>query len=329
MVNTPTAEALWVSGPGGAQQIPNPMGTDGVTVSGTRLLENQYDGSATLFDLVAGTSTNLPAPVGPPWPTFSGQQPYQLSGNKLAWLASDGSVWMKNLDTAVATQLSPALTAAGQTVTGSVAIAGDTVAWAISLCIVTGVRECINQPASYRNFATMGPIQTIPSEGAVQIALSAQYLAFEAHSTTTSSWDLYVNPLYTPTVNDITSLAATFTPSFSISGSTIGWVGGDRLVHAQALTHIAERPRYLGNGIAPSALVADGHAYLGCRLRRLNESHDVHGDDQVWFDHSAHAVVRLEPDAVWRRASHLGRQEQRGHPRRRRFVHVDIDRRER
>ena len=240
------------------------MGTDGVTVSGTRLLENQYDGSATLFDLVAGTSTNLPAPVGPPWPTFSGQQPYQLSGNKLAWLASDGSVWVENLDTAVATQLSPAFTAVGQTVTGSVAIAGDTVAWGIALCIVTGVRECIDQPASYRNFATMGPIQTIPSDGAVQIALSPQYLAFEAYNTTTSSWDLYVNPLYTSTVNDITSPAGSFTPSFSLSGSTIGWLGTDRLAHVQALTHIAERPRYLGNGIAPSTLVADGaHTWNG------------------------------------------------------------------
>jgi len=259
IVNTPTAEALWVSGPTGAQQIPNPMGTDGVTISGTRLLENQYDGSATLYDLVAGTSTNLPAPVGPTWASFSGQQPYQLSGNKLAWLASDGSVWVKNLDTAVATQLSPALIAAGQTVTGSVAVADDTVAWNVSVCTTSGLTtSCLGQYLSYRNLATMGPIQTIPSAGPLQIALSPQYLAYNTYNPATTKWDLYVNTLYTSTVTDIAPPTVAFERQFSISGSTVGWLGADFLAHVQALTHIAERPRYLGNGIAPSSLVADG-----------------------------------------------------------------------
>jgi putative cell wall-binding protein len=259
MVNTPTAEALWVSGPAGARQIPNPLGTDGVTISGTRLLQNHQDGSATLYDLVAGTSTDLAAPIAPFGPAFVGQQPYQLSGNKLAWLASDGSVWVKNLDTAVVTQVSPALTAAGQTVFGSVAVADDIVAWNISLCsTVAGSTECFGQFLSYRNVATMGPVQTIPSAGPMQIALSPEYLAYNTYNPATSKWDLYVNPLFTSTVTDIAQLTDPFERQFSISGSTVGWLGTDFLAHVQALTHIAERPRYLGNGIAPSNLVADG-----------------------------------------------------------------------
>ena len=259
MVNGPTAEALWVSGPTGSQQIPSPQWTDDLTVSGTRLLQNHQDGSATLYDLATGTSTDLAAPIAPFGPAFIGQQPYQLSGNKLAWLASDGSVWVKNLDTAVATQVSPALTAAGQTVYGSIAVAGDIVAWNISLCsIVAGSTECFGQLLSYRNVATMGAVQTIPSAGPMQIALSPEYLAYNTYNPATSKWDLYVNPLFTPTVTDIAQLTDPFYRQFSISGSTIGWLGADFLAHVQALTHIAERPRYLGNGIAPSTLVADG-----------------------------------------------------------------------
>jgi putative cell wall-binding protein len=260
MVNSPTAEALWVSGPAGTQQIANPVGTDGVTISGTRLLQNHQDGSATLYNLVSGTSTDLAAPVGPFASAFISQQPYQLSGNKLAWLASDGSVWVKNLDTAVSTQLSSALTGAGQTVFGSVAVAGDTVAWNVSLCSPDGggSTECFGQLLSYRNIATMGPVQTIPSAGPLQIALSPEYLAYNTYNPATTKWDLYVNPLYTSTVTDIAQLTVAFDRQFSISGSTIGWLGTDDLAHVQALTHVAERPRYLGNGITPSALVDDG-----------------------------------------------------------------------
>ncbi len=59
---------------------------------------------------------------------------------------------------------------------------------------------------SYRNFATMGPIQTIPSAGRdADRSVSAQYLAYNTYNLATSKWDLYVNPLYTSTVNDIAS----------------------------------------------------------------------------------------------------------------------------
>ena len=87
----PDSRGALVSGPAGAEQIANPLGTDSVTISGTRVLQNHQDGSATLDDLVAGTSTNLAAPIAPFGPAYVGQQPYQLAGNKLAWLASDGS----------------------------------------------------------------------------------------------------------------------------------------------------------------------------------------------------------------------------------------------
>jgi hypothetical protein len=45
---------------------------------------------------------------------------------------------------------------------------------------------------------------------------------------------------------------------FSISGSTAGWIGADSLPHVAALPHVAEQPWYLGNGTAPTTLLADG-----------------------------------------------------------------------
>ena len=236
---------------------------------------------------------------------------------------------MKNLDTAVTAQLSPSLTGPGQTVFGSVAIAGDTVAWNISLCsIVAGSTECFGQLLSYRNIATMGAVQTIPSAGPQQIALSPEYLAYNTYNPATSKWDLYVNPLYTSTVTDIAQLTDPFYRQFSISGSTIGWLGTDELAHVQALTHIAERPRDLGNGIAPSSLVADGtHTWNGDFVASTNLTTCT-----VTIKSGSTTVRRCHVTQVRHR---LARPLSAGTPRTLaalsspQAVHVDIDRRER
>ena len=89
-----------------------------------------------LDDLVSGASTTLATHITS-FPSLS-DHPYELSGNKLAWVAFDGSIWVENLTTSVSTQVSPAIVGAGQTIEGSVAIAGDTVAWNESLCDSNG-----------------------------------------------------------------------------------------------------------------------------------------------------------------------------------------------
>ena len=258
-----TSSSVWL---GAASQAPRSVGPaapdDDLTLSGTRLLQRHDDGSATLTDLGSRTSSVLPAPVGPWSGAFLGRTDYQLWGNELAWLASDGSVWFKDLATGTSTEISGPTVGRGETVVGSVAVAAGVVAWSEGTC--TGAEgtspaasTCNGTGLKYRNALTLGQTYIVPSAAPTRIQLSNGYLAFDDDSAGSSGVD--VTPLYSSVVERIAALSAggAGEVEFSISGSMLGWIGADNLPHAAALPHVAAKPWYLGNSTPASSLVTD------------------------------------------------------------------------
>jgi hypothetical protein len=262
-----TTSTLWLAAAG---QTPRSIGPaapdDELTLSGNRVLQQHDDGSATLTDLVGGSSSNLPAPVGPWSGAFLGRTAYQLWGNELAWLASDGSVWFQNLATGTTTEVSGAVAGTGEAVVGSVAVAAGTVAWTESVCPLEAptASACRGGGLSYRNALTLGQIYTVASAEPTRIQLSNGYLAFDDDSNG-SSW-VDVAPLYSSIVERIAALSSggAGEAEFSVSGSMLGWIGSDNLPHAAVLPHIAAKPWYLGDGGVAPSLVTDGeHSWDG------------------------------------------------------------------
>ena len=262
--STSTTSKLWLATAG---QTPRSVGPaapdDDLTLSGGRLLQRHDDGSATLTDLVSGTSSDLPAPLAPWSGAFFGRTAYQLWGNELAWLASDGSVWFKDLTSGASTEISGPAVGSAEAVVGSVAVAAGIVAWSESICPVQATSAassgCRNTGLSYRNALTLGQTYVVRSAEPTRIQLSDQYLAFD-DDTDGSSW-VAITPLYSSIVERIAALSSggAGEVEFSISGSMLGWIGSDNLPHAAALPHIAAKPWYLGNGPAvSSSLVTDG-----------------------------------------------------------------------
>jgi Big-like domain-containing protein len=261
--STSATSTLWLAAAG---QVPRSIGQaapdDELTLSGNRLLQQHDDGSATLLDLVSGIASNLPAPIGPWSGAFLGRTTYQLWGNELAWLASDGSVWFKNLAAGTTTEVSGAVVGAGEAVIGSVAVAAGIVAWTEGSCPIQGTNAttsaCHDAGLNYRNALTLGQTYTVPAAQPTRIQLSNGYLAFD-DSSNGSSW-VDVTPLYSTIVEHIAALSSggAGESEFSISGSMLGWIGSDNLPHAAALPHLAAKPWYLGNGGAATSLVTDG-----------------------------------------------------------------------
>ncbi len=260
---TSTASMLWLATAG---QPPRSIGPaapdDDLTLSGSRLLQRHDDGSATLWDLVSGTSFNLPAPLAPWSGAFFGRTAYQLWGSELAWLASDGSVWFKDLTSGVSTEVSGPAVEPGEAVVGSVAVAAGIVAWSESSCPVqatsTTSSGCRSSGLSYRSALTLGQTYVVRSAEPTRIQLTDAYLAFDDDSDGSSG--VAITPLYSSIVERIAALSSggAGAVEFSISGSTLGWIGSDNLPHAAALPHIAAEPWYLGDGPASSSLVTDG-----------------------------------------------------------------------
>ncbi len=253
---------LWLKD---SESAPEALGTassdDGLTLSGTRLLQDHDDGSATLTDLAHSTSVTLAAPTSPWAGAFFGHTPYQLWGNELAWLSSNGAIWFKNLNTNAIKQISGPIVGAGHTVLGSVAVAGDTVAWSESTCTPAGIStRCGKAKLLYRNARTLGPIYSVPADSPTHIQLSSGYLAFDDDDTASGIWLAEVNSLYTTTIHRIAPVPNDGVEGsyFSLSGSLFGWIGTDHLPHVQALPRLTAPAWYLGNGIAPASLVADG-----------------------------------------------------------------------
>ncbi|HEY5049889.1 MAG TPA: Ig-like domain-containing protein, partial [Acidothermaceae bacterium] len=262
--STNTTSTLSLVAPGQSPRIIGPAAPDDeLTLSGTRLLQRHDDGSAGLIDLVSGATSNLPAPVAPWSGAFLGRTTYQLWGNELAWLASDGSVWFKDLAADTTTEVSGPAVGAGESVVGSVAVAAGIVAWSESICkptgaAIAGVSTCSGTGLSYRNALTLGQTYTVQSARPTRIQLSNGYIAFDDNSNG-SSW-VDVAPLYSAIVEHIAALSSggAGEAEFSISGSMLGWIGADNLPHAAALPHIAAKPWYLGNGVVATSLVTDG-----------------------------------------------------------------------
>jgi hypothetical protein len=251
---------LWLAQSGQAAQNLGPSASDDVlTLSGERLLQGHDDGSATLFDLAKSTVAILPAPVGPWGGAFAGLTPYQLFGNELASMASNGSIWIERLDTGQSEQVSNATVGAGQTALASVAVDGSTVAWAEKICSPSGsFVKCGASTLRYRDVHTLGPVITVPSVTPLHLALSGGYLAFDDDSGGSGSF-VDATALFSNTVEQVAPVAPA-AESFALSGSTLGWIGADGLPRVLALPHQTDQPWYLGDGLAPTTFTADGAA---------------------------------------------------------------------
>ena len=263
--NPDTTSKVWLATAGQAPRSIGPAAPDDdLTLSGNRLLQRHDDGSATLTDLGSGSASLLPAPVGPWSGAFLGRTDYQLWGSQLAWLASDGSVWFKDLVTGTSTEVARPTVRQGEAVIGSVAVAAGVVAWSEDLCPASqesaAASSCTGTGLRYRNAQTLGPTYTVPTAEPTRIQLSDSYLAFDDDSGG-SAW-VDVTPLYSSVVERIATLSSggAGEVEFSVAGSMLGWIGADNLPHAAALPHIKAAPWYLGNGTAMSSLVTDGAA---------------------------------------------------------------------
>jgi hypothetical protein len=261
--STSTSSALWLAAAGQSPRSIGPAAPDDeLTLSGSRILQRHDDGSAELIDLTTGNASDLPAPLTPWSGALFGRTTYQLWGNELAWLASDGSVWFKDLAAGTSTEISGPAVGAGEAVVGEVAVAAGIVAWSESICPVQRTNAtagtCRGTGLSYRNALTLGQTYIVPSAEPTRIQLSDAYLAFDDDSNG-SSW-VDVTPLYSSVVERIAALSSggAGEVEFSVSGSMLGWIGADNLPHAAVLPHIAAKPWYLGNGAALSSLVTDG-----------------------------------------------------------------------
>jgi hypothetical protein len=212
--------------------------------SGNRLLWTDHPADSkkiVLHDLVSGVSRVV---------TGLGTDPrsYAVSlwGDYLAFVKVDGSVWRRNLTTAVTMQLA----SAGSSV-GDVRTWGDWVAW------VTGYDEDGEPVWTWRN-ATTGPAQQVPyplialtSEGA--IVKNGPELSWEhgpvgvlAYGATEAQ----------PLADDVRY------DGVGVAASTAAWIDGtSRTAFALALPQTPNRPRSLGNPDAPRLPDGSGNWY--------------------------------------------------------------------
>lgn len=248
------------------QTVPVPAGTTTLSWSGTRLLALRYDGSGAVYDIRTGQAvTTIPAISWPFWFGLYQPQSSALWGNELASMASDGSVSVLNLVSGVRTEVSaPLITpGAGEAAQGRVEINGHTVAWGVSVCQYFNEDHdaitCSDPTVEYRDFTSSAAPTVIPTTLAQSVTLSDGYVAYENFGPGVDNQQLHVRQLYTSTETDLGAVGSFDSPgTVALSGSTVAWIGDDGLAHAQALPHVAAQPWYLGNGIAPSGLVADG-----------------------------------------------------------------------
>jgi len=225
------AATLSVTTGGGAPAliVQEPTGIRSATLSGTRVLYSDNASTWHLVDMVKGLSKKLPTAGG-----------YALSGNSVAALHSDGSVWWEDLTGGGWVQILPP--PADPFSYGTVAVAGDEVAWVINTC---GAVDC-TATAAHRNARTLSPVVDLPqatNTGALQ--MSSGYVAYGDYSV---GPQVLATSLATGTT---TAIPDAIPFNFGLSGSTIGWLGSDGLPRAIPLPALPDRPRYLGNGYAP------------------------------------------------------------------------------
>jgi hypothetical protein len=253
------ADKVWLARSGKASQdLGSSSADDMLTLSGERLLQDHDDGSATLFNLATSTVSSLPAVVGPWGGAFAGLTPYQLSGDELASMASDGSVSIEQLDTGQSQLVSNAIVGPGQTVIGSVAVEGHTVAWTEATCSPAGTFVSCGAPVlRYRDVADLGPVVTVSAVTAFHLVLASGYLAFDDESAGDRA-SLDVTALNSGIVDTIGPLEPGISSSFAVSQSTVGWIGSDGVPRVLALPHLYNQPWSLGAEVAPTTYTADG-----------------------------------------------------------------------
>jgi len=236
-----SSAGLWLSRGSAAATlvVTEPNGIATATLSGTRVLYSDYTGAWHLFDLVKGTNKKL-AKVG--------AGAYALSGNSLAAVRTDGSVWWEDITGGGWVQvLAPPTDVFSY---GLVAVAGDEVAWVVSTC---GQIDCVSS-AAHRNARVLSPPVALPAAAnAGTLAMSSSYVVY---------WDFSSGSLLATTVAGGVTTTVADAPPFgvTVSGSTLGWPGSDGLPRATPLAAVPDRPRYLGNGYAPT-VVASGQPW--------------------------------------------------------------------
>jgi hypothetical protein len=219
-------------------------------LSGTRLLYSSGLSGTTwsLVNLGSGAITPLPTAINGDY-----VEAYALWGDYLVYARLDGSVWRRDLTGAHPDVMIRPI--GGRT--ASIATAGDYVAWYTVNCASPPGGKCSIEFA-YRNAATLAPPVTVKEPPGVRdFRLTPTYLVFTTPSTTTAQIEA-VNM----TAGSTTPFTVTTGPavdhylgfeSLSAVGSRVAWLSSsDGGAHVEALPHVAEQPRFLGNPIAAS-----------------------------------------------------------------------------
>jgi hypothetical protein len=194
------------------------------TVSGQRMLSRTRDlNGVLLWKLtVASTTTALPDAVS-----------YDLWGERLVWVNSDGSVWLRDLRTAASPlQIAPAI--AGGVTEGGVHVAGDLVAWD-----VTPADDDLADPGVLvRDLATMAPADPLGGLSELQ-DLSTGYAVGQGCSPDEGCTPRAVS------LADGTVTAVETDDPLALDGNTLGFITPDGLPAVQELPAYADDPRIL------------------------------------------------------------------------------------
>ena len=222
------------------------------TVSGSRVLWfDNPAGKWKLRDLNTGSDADLSATIG----NFDSAT---LWGNYIAFEKnSDESVWrwdISNLSNPPVEALaSPQSTTLSCFPEYGPFVAGDYVAWSEG-CFDSNTHN-FTPVSGYRNVTADSTPVDLSSNGFV-VALSGSYVATVPGSVGSglAAQTITATRLGTAT----TASPGSATGPVALDGSTAAWIDDVGDVQAESLPYVAEQPRYLGNGAAPTSLALPG-----------------------------------------------------------------------
>ncbi|MCU1678311.1 MAG: FlgD Ig-like protein [Frankiales bacterium] len=204
-----------------------------VTLSGTRVSYQQLTTNGYTLRVVDVSSRKT---------LFAATDTYasDLWGNYLAFSKTDGSVWRKDLGTGSLVKLR---NASASTYTWRVSVWGDFVGWTANSKV--GSRSALRNARYLTRPVVALPVDytlwTLTNRGVIVAAPSG---ATQVRAYTSST---YTTVLTQPTrLVDFQSLGV------EIDGDHMAWIGFDGLPKVTTLPHRANRPRFLGNGHAPT-----------------------------------------------------------------------------
>ena len=226
------------------------------TVSGSRVLWfNNTAGVWELRNLNTGTDTDLTTTNASLGTTIGASDSVTLWGNYIAiGRQSNGSVWRWDISNPSSPPYqvlaSPDTSTKSCSTSGGPFAAGDYVAWSED-CYDPSTYTYLGPLSGYENVNTASPTAVDLSSAGYVLGLSGSYvLTAPSFPYPQNSVAITATQLGTSTTASPGSASGTV----ALDGSTVAWIDGNGAVQAESLPYVAEKPRYLGNGVAPSSV---------------------------------------------------------------------------